>query len=178
MIYVLGLLVAACVATVIFIWRLPSSDTPGLKLPVKPDTRFKRLEERVASLESEFKRTYQSLILEKEGKIDSAQLELKRQKLAELEKELDKANRDNLKFQKERDKQVNVITQLNKQLADLKKQLQALNSELREIKKREQTLKDKLFKQKIMYADNESELQQIQKENENLRNELEYEKSY
>ena len=178
MIYVLGLLVAACVATVVFIWRLPSAGTPSLKLPAKPDTRLKRLEERVASLESEFKRTYQSLILEKEGKIDSAQLELKRQKLAELEKELDKVNRDNLKLQKERDKQVNVITQLNKQSADLKKQLQAINSELRETKKREQALKDKLFKQKIMYADNETELQRMQKDNENLRNELEYEKSY
>ena len=29
-----------------------------------------------------------------------------------------------------------------------------------------------------MYADNETELQRMQKDNENLRNELEYEKSY
>jgi len=186
MIYALGLLIGACVAIVVFLWRLPSSvaPLPTQQIPSKKeiDVRFKRLEDRTASLEIEFKRTYKSLLdtihLEKEGKIDSADILLQQERLKELEKDLDKLKRNNSRLKKGKAKQKKTITELRQKEEDLIEQLAAFQRNLQEIKGELIITKDKLFKQEVVSGDNETELLRIKKENERLRNELRYEKSF
>ncbi|UCG35559.1 MAG: hypothetical protein JSW17_01815 [Candidatus Omnitrophota bacterium] len=186
MIYVLGLLIGACVAIVVFLWRLPSPEKPRpiqqIASKKELDTRFKRLEEKIAFLENEFKHIYQSLFdkirLEKEGKIDSAGLLLQQEEIKALEKELGKLNRSNSRFKREKAKQKKTIAELRQKEKQLNIQILELQKNLQEINKDFAATKNKLFKQEVVSDDSEMEILRLKKENENLRNELKYEKSY